>query len=181
MIPPSASRPTGRLIFFACLLLSIYTTALSALAADITKTNVHDVIHRADGSTASGTLLISWPSFRTVHNDFVAAGSITVPIGNSGAFAVQLAPTDGATPAAQYRVVLQLAGASPEVQYWTVPATTDSGIVLAKIATNSSHPSVDTSQFLNRAGDEMTGPLTLDVTPTGPTHAATKQYVDDAL
>jgi hypothetical protein len=181
MIPPSASRPTGRLIFFACLLLSIYTTTLSAHATDITKTNVHDVIHRADGSTASGTLLISWPSFRTVHNDFVAAGSTTVPIGNSGAFVVQLAPTDGATPSAQYRVVLQLTGASPEVQYWTVPATTDSGIVLAKTATASSQPAVDTSHFLNRAGDEMTGPLTLDVAPTGPTHAATKQYVDDAL
>src|SRR5690242_4893117 len=118
-----ASRPSGRLIFFALLfaLLPLLSSA-PVHAADITKTIVQDVIYRANGSTAAGTLLISWPSFRTAHNEYVAAGSATVSVDSTGAFSVALAPTANATPAGvQYRVVLQLNNSSPEVQYWVVP------------------------------------------------------------
>jgi hypothetical protein len=179
-----AGRPFGRLIFFASLVL-LFVGSAAPVHADISKTIVHDVIHRADGSSASGTLLISWPSFRTAQNDYVAAGSTTVDLADGGAFSVQLAPTDGGTPSGvQYRVVLQLAGASPEVQYWIVPAVAETGIHLggAGSASGASRPpAADPQQFLLKAGDIMTGPLTLYGAPLDPAQAATKQYVDDAI
>jgi hypothetical protein len=50
-------RRLGRL--FCCLL----TLGALAYAADPNKTLISDTIYRADGSPASGTLLISWPAF----------------------------------------------------------------------------------------------------------------------
>jgi hypothetical protein len=180
----TASRPSGRLIFFALVTFLIVTGSVTA-HADFTKTIVHDVMNRADGSPATGTLLISWPSFRTASNDLVAAGSATAQLGADGSFSVSLAPTDGATPAGvQYRVVLQLTGASPVVEYWVVPAVGQTGIHLASSGGGSSAarpPAADPGQFILKAGDSMTGPLTLAGPPSGPNDAASKQYVDDSV
>jgi hypothetical protein len=68
-------------------------------------TTISDTVYRADGSGASGTALISWPSFQTASGDAVAAGNLSVTIGPLGAFTVQLAPNVGATPAGTYYVV----------------------------------------------------------------------------
>lgn len=58
-------RPAGRLffclLFLATALLTTFTR--SAMAADPAKTLVSDTLYRADGTAASGTLLISWPAF----------------------------------------------------------------------------------------------------------------------
>jgi len=60
----SHSRRLGRL--FCCLL------ALSAGAwcAEPAKTLVSDIVYRADGTPASGTLVISWPAFITSESVF---------------------------------------------------------------------------------------------------------------
>jgi len=41
-------------------------------AAQLSTTTVQGTIYRADGSPASGTLLVSWPAFTTAQNQAVA-------------------------------------------------------------------------------------------------------------
>jgi hypothetical protein len=96
----------GRLArLFSCLLMF----GLAAHAAEPVKTVVSDTIYRADGSPASGTMMISWPAFVTADGKPVAAGSKTVKIGADGAISISLVPTQGATPSGSYyKVVLSL-------------------------------------------------------------------------
>jgi trimeric autotransporter adhesin len=49
--------------------------ANSAHAQTVTLTTVNDIVYRADGNPASGTLLISWPAFVTADGHAVAAGN----------------------------------------------------------------------------------------------------------
>jgi hypothetical protein len=51
---------------FSCLLMF----GVAAFASDPAKTVVSDIIYRADGSPASGTLVISWPAFVSAENLF---------------------------------------------------------------------------------------------------------------
>lgn len=55
-------RPMGRL-FLA--LLSAWIMVGGCWGANPTMTTVADTVYRADGTAASGTLLISWPAFTT--------------------------------------------------------------------------------------------------------------------
>ena len=90
---------------FSCLLMF----GIAAYAAEPAKTVVSDTIYRADGSPASGTMVISWPAFVSADGKPVAAGSKTVKIGADGAVNIPLVPTQGATPAGTYyKVVLSL-------------------------------------------------------------------------
>jgi hypothetical protein len=90
---------------FCCLLI------LSGLAftAEPNKTIISDTIYRADGTTASGMISISWPAFVTADGKPVAAGSMHVKIGANGSVNIPLVPTQGATPSGSYyKVVLTL-------------------------------------------------------------------------
>src|SRR5208337_4931895 len=73
-------------------------------------TTISDTVYRADGTAASGTVLISWPSFQTAEGDAVAAGNLAVTIGPLGAFTAQLVPNVGATPAGTYYVEVSYRG-----------------------------------------------------------------------
>lgn len=66
-----ASR-RGRLFYLA---LSWVVMATAAIAQGPALTTVSDTVFRADGSAASGTLLISWPAFTTADGHTVAAGN----------------------------------------------------------------------------------------------------------
>jgi hypothetical protein len=103
------SRPQGRLfscLFFVAMILSFSS---KTMAAEPNKTIVSDTIYRADGSAASGTMVISWPAFVTADGKPVAAGTKTTKIGPNGAINIPLVPTQGATPAGTYyKVVLSL-------------------------------------------------------------------------
>lgn len=46
-----------------CLGLTIALAVARASAQTPTLTTISDTVYRADGNTASGTLLISWPAF----------------------------------------------------------------------------------------------------------------------
>jgi hypothetical protein len=115
----NAHRPMGR---FFCLLTIVSASVYSPLvvrtyavppANGPAVTQVVDTVYRADGAAAKGTVLISWPGFTTADGKAVAAGSLSVALGNGGAFAAGLAPNTGAQPAgAYYRVVYQLVGKS---------------------------------------------------------------------
>jgi trimeric autotransporter adhesin len=106
-------RPDGRLF---CGLLSVLLVwsglaqGPMARAADAgpATTRVSDLVYRADGTMASGTVLIAWPAFTTSDAKPVAAGTKSVILGVDGALVVDLVPNAGATPAGTYyQVVFQ--------------------------------------------------------------------------
>jgi hypothetical protein len=60
-----------------CLLLVLVSCSVSDLRAQtLTTTTINDTIYRADGTTALGTVLISWPSFVSAAGEAVAAGNL---------------------------------------------------------------------------------------------------------
>ena len=230
----------GRLLLLATVVMATAGWGGSTPAT----TRIADVVYRADGAPASGSVLISWPAFTTADSSPVAAGSKAVNLGPQGAFSVDLVPNLGASPAGTlYRVVYQTeSGVTTE--YWSVgtisPTTiaavrttpgsgTASGIVsrqyvdtvvagkandtavvhnngnetiggskqfsapptvptplLASDAANKAYvdglvANVGSGSYVSKAGDTMTGPLTLANDPTSPWQASTRQYVDTGL
>jgi len=206
-------------------------------------TTVTDVVYRADGSPAGGTLLISWPAFSTADGKPVAAGTMSVSIGANGNVSLGLAPNEGAAPAGTYyKVTLKLNDGTTSTEYWTVPASgpvtitqirsqlvpqsvaaqmasrqyVDSAVAakandttvlhvngaeqvsgvknfvvsptvptpsLAAAAAPKSYvdtaiSGINTGSFLLKAGDVMSGPLTLAADPTTSSQAANRHYVD---
>lgn len=102
-----ARRPTGRLFY----LLIVWSAVAVSQAATPATTRIQDVVYRADGTPAAGTLLISWPTFSTADGLAVAAGTKSVTLGSQGALSVALVPNTGANPAGTfYMVVFQLDG-----------------------------------------------------------------------
>jgi hypothetical protein len=105
-----AGRRKWRL-FYLALLWGF--AASSAYPQTVTLTTVSDVVLRADGNPASGTLLISWPAFVSADGHAVAAGNKSVILATNGRFSAQLAPSIGAVPAGVvYTVVYQLSDAT---------------------------------------------------------------------
>src|SRR5208282_3112509 len=166
-------------------------------------TTVSSTVYRADGSAASGTVLISWPSFQTAEGDAVAAGNLAVTIGPLGAFTAQLVPNVGATPAGTYYVVvLQLDDGTVQTEYWAVPTTspttiaavlTTPGTGLGNLAATQQYvqaavaPLAVDATVVHLAGTEtitgtkqFTTPPALP-TPVGSNDGANKGYVDAAV
>ncbi len=185
-------RRLGRL--FCCLLM----LGSLALAADPNKTIVSDTIYRADGTPASGTLMISWPAFNTADGKPVGAGTKHVKIGADGAVNIELVPTAGATPAGTYyKVVLSLDDGTSSQEYWAVPtlspttiAAIRSSVVPATVAMQVvSREYVDgaIAETVRKAGDETIGGTKtfesspLVPPPTAATAVANKDYVDAAV
>lgn len=161
--------------------------------AQVATTTVQGTVYRADGSAASGMVLVSWPAFSTVANQAVAAGNQTATIGQDGFLSVNLAPNQGAYPAGSYyTVIYHLNDGTVSKEYWVVPATATAAIssVRAQLApaTVAIQPIgksyVDSSiaaivgSYLPLTGGTMTGALNLQGDPTASNQAATKHYSD---
>lgn len=161
--------------------------------AQVATTNVEGTVYRADGTTASGTLLVRWPAFSTALHQSVAAGSISTTIGSNGLVNLNLAPNAGAYPAGTYyTAVYHLSDGTVSKEYWVVPATTTTTIsavraqlVPATIAVQPVSKSyVDnsiaavTGNYVPLAGGTMSGPLQLSSDPVSSNQAATKHYAD---
>jgi hypothetical protein len=107
-----------------CLLLSLVgaLAAIPARADCPPKTTVSDTIYNADGSPASGRVVIAWPTF-LAGTCQVVAGQTSITI-QDGALAAQLYPNDAATPAGtSYRVTYYLRSGRITTEYWIVPAS----------------------------------------------------------
>ena len=180
--------------------------ALAAQAAvatpAIATTTVTDTVYRADGTAASGTVLISWGAFSTAAGSSVPAGSKSVTIAAGGKLQVSLVPNAGSTPmGSYYTVVYHLDDGSQTREYWVVPVSqaavtvgaikstvlpasvamqtvSKSYVDTAIAAAVTGHP-LDSSPYVVKTGDTMTGPLNLPGDPVGPTQAADMQYVDE--
>ena len=92
-----------------------------------TLTQISDTLYNADGTKASGRIVISWDAF-TSGSVTVDGGTLTYSIpatgGTAGAVNVSLYPNAGATPAGtSYRARYFLANAANYTETWVVPAT----------------------------------------------------------
>lgn len=186
------------------ILISVLLAAFSAARAQIVTTQVTDTIYLADGSPATGTVLISWPAFTTSNGDSIPTGSTSATIAASGALSVQLIPNAGATPiGTYYTVIYHLGDGSTSRQYWVVPASTapvkisaiESTVLPASVAMQTVSKSyvdtaiaaavagqpLDSSPYVLKAGDSMTGPLNLPADPVSAAQAADKNYVDESV
>ena len=197
---PMAAELALSLVLVLLMALSL-PTRLQAQGPALT--TISGTVYRADGTAASGTVLISWPSFQTAEGDAVAAGNLSVTIGPLGAFTAQLVPNVGASPAGTYYVVvLQLDDGTVRTEYWAVPTTSPTTIaaVLTTPGTGLGNLAA-TQQYVNAAvanraidatvvhlaGTEtitgtkqFTTPPSLPV-PAGANDAANKGYVDAAV
>ncbi len=174
-----------------------------AQTSSIATTRVTDTIYEADGTTATGTVLLSWPSFTTAGGSSVPAGSTSVTIGAGGLLSVQLVPNAGSTPmGSYYTAVYHLDDGSVTREYWVVPSQTaavtvsaikstvlptsvamqtvsKSYVDTAIAAAVTGHPLDTTANpYVLKSGDSMTGPLVLSADPTAAMQASDKSYVD---
>jgi hypothetical protein len=168
------------------MLIGLLLTAFTLDAnAQIATTQVTDTIYHADGTTATGTVLISWPAFTTSFDDSILSGSTSATIATGGVLSVQLIANAGATPmGSYYTVVYHLDDGSISRQYWVVPASSapvrisaiESTVLPTSVAMQTvsksyvdtaitaavaGHP-LDSMPYVLKSGDTMTGPLILD-------------------
>ena len=198
MMNTNRSRRAWRL--FYCL-ISLALALSAAHAAPPVTTTVSDTVYRADGSPASGTLLLTWPAFTAADGSAVAAGSMSVTLGSAGAFNAGLVPNAGANPAGTYyKVVYKLDDQTTNTEFWSVPATSPvtigairSLVVPASVAAqfvSKSYvdtqvgPKANDAAVVHTAGTEsITGVKQFSVPPSVPTpintsDAANKAYID---
>jgi hypothetical protein len=190
-------------ISLALMWLTALALSLPLQAQGPALTTISDTVYRADGSAASGTVLISWPSFQTVEGDAVAAGNLAVALGPLGAFSAQLVPNVGASPAGTYYVVVfQLDDGTVRTEYWAVPATSPTTIAAVLTTPGTGLGNLAVTQgyvdgaVANRALDatvvHLAGSETITGTkqfavppalpaPAGANDAANKSYVDAAV
>ncbi len=177
-------------------------TVVEAAQGTIATTLVSDTVYHADGTPATGTVIVSWSAFTTASGQSVPAGNTSATIGAGGALSIALAPNAGATPmGSYYTAVYHLDDGSVSREYWVVPvssgATPISAIKSQVLPTSvamqtvskayvdtaiaaavTGHPLDSSTPYVLKAGDTMTGPLVLPADPTSPLQAADKHYVD---
>jgi C4-dicarboxylate transporter len=94
------------------------------LQGQVATTTIADTIYRADGTLATGTVIVSWPAFTTAAGQAVPGGSTSAPIATGGVFSMKLAANAGATPAGTfYTAVYHLDNGSVSREYWVVPVS----------------------------------------------------------
>ncbi len=181
---------------FFVMLVVVFAPFSMAAGQTLSTTTIQDTVYRADGTPASGTLIVSWPAFTTAANAAVAAGSTTVPIGANGSVELSLAPNAGALPGGTYyTAVYHLSDGTVNKEYWIVPVAVSttigeirSQLVPATVAIQAVNKQyVDaavssiTGSYLPTTGGTMTGSLLLNGDPTSAQQAADKHYVDDSV
>ena len=184
-------------------------TSRAVAQSAIPTTTITDTVYRADGTAASGSVLISWPAFVAASGASVPAGSTTVTIGTGGSLSVPLVANAGSIPMGSYYTVLyHLSDGTTTREYWVVPVTSspvqvsairstvlpasvamqtvsksyvDTAIASAVAGSGSGGTPLDASLYVLKAGDTMTGALNLPGVPTAPLQAADKGYVDTQI
>ena len=179
----------------AGLLLAMFAATLAGTLVcrgQVGTTAVEDTVYHADGTLASGTILISWPAFMTATGNTVAAGNLSVAIGANGQVTLHLAPNIGASPAGTYyTAVYHLNDGTVSKEYWDIPnvptttvAAIRSLVMPASVAVQTLTATQVSSMltgFLPLKGGALTGALQLASDPQTATQAATKNYVDTSL
>lgn len=199
-----AMNGARRGVMLLAVLVAMMAALVNTAVAQITTTTVQDTVYSANGTPASGTVLVSWNAFTTSNGQSVPAGTTSVTIGAGGVLTVALAPNAGSTPMGNYyTAVFHLSDGTTSRQYWVIPVTVAGGgpVTLAAIknqvlpisvamqtvskeyvddaiaAASTGFP-LSSSPYVLTAGDSMSGPLVLPADPVNTNQAATKHYVD---
>jgi hypothetical protein len=174
--------------------------------AQVTTTTVQDTVYYANGTPAQGSVIVSWNAFTAANGAAIAAGNTTVILGTGGSLTVGLAPNLGSTPMGNYyTAVYHLNDGETSREYWVIPVVipgggpaklagirnqvlptsvamqtvtkqyVDAEILAAQIAPIP----LDSSPYVEKTGDTMTGPLVLPGDPVSALQAADKNYVDE--
>jgi hypothetical protein len=126
-------KNSRRLFFYLC--SSMFISGSSLWAQCPARTTITDTIYNADGSLASGRVVIAWPTF-AIGACQVVAGQASVNVAN-GAFSVQLYPNDAAAPAGtSYRAAYYLKSGKITTEYWVVP-TSITPVALAAVRSST--------------------------------------------
>ncbi|HXE07754.1 MAG TPA: SGNH/GDSL hydrolase family protein [Acidobacteriaceae bacterium] len=180
----------------------LFAVCAATASAQAPTTQIADTIDHADGTPAAGTLVISWPAFTTAGGSAIPAGNTSAVIGSGGALSISLVPNSNSTPmGSYYTVVYHLDDGTTTRQYWVVPPsstpvkisaiestvlptsvamqTVSKSYVDTAIAAAIAGQPLDTSPYVEKAGDTMTGPLVLPGDPVSSNQAADKNYVDE--
>jgi hypothetical protein len=196
-------RPSGRLFYLLLAVMVLFGAAAKGQTSPST-TTVQDVVYRADGTPAQGTLLITWPAFTTTDGIAIAAGTSSVTLGANGALSVELVPNLNATPAnTPYTVIYQLNDGTVKTEYWLVPAASPTTLSAVRVAlgTGNGATQLASQQFVSqalsgKANDasvvHLSGPETITgqkqfsvspsvPTPVEPTDVVNKSYVDGVV
>jgi lysophospholipase L1-like esterase len=184
------------------MLLAVMTVSAKA---QIATTSVTDTVYRADGTAATGTVLVSWQAFTTALGQSVPSGNASATISRGGVMSIALVPNAGATPmGSYYTAVYHLDDGTVSREFWVVPAsqypvqvsavknsvlptsvamqTVSKSYVDTAIATAvAGHPLDSSNPYVLKSGDTMTGSLELPGDPLTATQAADKHYVDTSI
>ena len=176
---------------FAGLALCIGVIAYPSLG-QITTTVVQDTVYHADGTVATGTILVTWPAFVTATGNTVAAGSLSAKISPGGVVSLNLAPNVGATPAGSYyTAVYHLDDGTVSKEYWSVPNVPTTTVAAIRSLVMPASVAVQTvsltevnsllGSYLPLNGGTLKGALQLQADPQTAMQAATKNYVDKTV
>jgi len=196
---------TKRVLMLLVVLVAMIAGCAGMAAAQVPTTTVSDTVYSANGTPAGGTILVSWNSFATAGGQTIPAGSTSVTIGTGGQVSIALTPNAGASPmGSYYTAIFHLSDGTTSREYWVIPVTVPGGgpATIAEIKSQVLPVSVamqtvskqyvddaiaaaatgfplDTSPYVQKAGDTMTGPLVLPADPVSANQAADKNYVDE--
>jgi trimeric autotransporter adhesin len=179
----------------------VAAAAQSTQSSAIATAQVTDTVYLADGTLASGTVIVTWQAFTTASGQSVPSGTTSATI-TDGALSLQLVPNAGSTPmGTYYTAVYHLNDGSVSREFWVVPVSqfpvlvsaikstvlptsvamqtvSKSYVDTAIAAAVTGHPLDTSTPYVLKAGDTMTGALILPGDPTTPNDAADKHYVD---
>lgn len=92
------------------------------LMGQITSVTINDTIQLPNGQFPNGQIVVSWPRFQNAVHAILPAGHTTVPV-VTGAFSVNLTPTDTAVPTGVcYGIVYTLNGQNSR-KFWYIPSS----------------------------------------------------------
>ena len=134
----ASRRPSGRFFYWLLAMVTVFGVGLPALGAPgpdngPATTTVADTVYLADGTTAQGNLIITWPAFVTASGTAVASGSKNVALGANGALSVALVPNAGASPTGvYYTVVYQIGSGQVKTEDWMVPTTSPANLATVR-------------------------------------------------
>ena len=199
-------RPMGRLFYWAVtmgLASGIWVWAAGPPQGGVGTTIIADTVYRADGTAASGKVIITWPAFVSASGAAIAAGKTSVALGANGALSVALVPNGGATPAGvYYTVVYQMGPGEVKTEYWVVPSLSPADLATVRTTPGSGLAGQPVSmQYVNselatkaddsavvhlNGAETISGAKTFASSPSvpAPTNSAdiaTKAYVDASV
>lgn len=199
-------RPMGRLFYWAVTIVAaagLWIPAAGAPQSGVDTTTVADTVYQADGTAASGNVIITWPAFVSASGAAIAGGKTSVALGANGALSVALVPNAEATPAGvYYTVVYQLGPGQVKTEYWVVPTESPANLATVRTTPGSGlagqpvsmqyvnselATKADDSAVVHLNGAEMISGAKIFAssptvpTPTNSTDIATKAYVDASV